>query len=314
MRDRNLRAAEHRLQADPDDQDALQHAILARQRSGLPVPGWMHARSILPPRSFAPPVALDVGALLPDGRSVGLGRTGPEPLEIPEHRTFWVKPPPPTDQALEEISAALVGEGVPGLALAPDVSDAGLAHLAPLADHLTYLDLSACGRLTAAGLARLEPLECLATLRLWYCMSLGDAALAALGRLRGLSTLDLGNCTGFSEAALGELRGLEELTVLALGSCRQVGDAGLEHLRGLPRLTSLDLRRCASLSDAGLAGLVGSPELTVLNLSFCPQLTLKGLEPLRELPRLSRLYLVGCELDADKARAVLAGTRCEVVA
>jgi Leucine Rich Repeat (LRR) protein len=314
VRDRDLRAAEHRLQADPDDQDALQHAILARQRSGLPVPGWMHARAVLPARTFAPPLALDVGALLLDGRSLGLGRTGDAPLELPEHRTFWVKPPPPSDATLEDIVPVLAAEGVPGLALAPDVSDAGLAQLGPLADHLTYLDLSACARVTAAGLSHLQLLECLATLRLWYCASLGDEALAALGRLVGVSTLDLSNCTGFSEGALRELNALEELTVLELGSCRQVGDAGLSHLRALPRLTSLDLRRCVGLTDAGLAGLAGSPELTVLNLSFCPELTLKGLAPLGELPRLSRIYLVGCGLDPDKARKALAGTRCEVIA
>jgi len=274
----------------------------------------MHARSLLPARTFAPRASLDVGALLPDGRSLGLGRTGQNPIQIPEHRTFWVKPPPPSDASLEGLVSELVAEGVPGLALAPDVSDAGLERLAPLADHLTYLDLSACGRLTASGLAHLRPLECLATLRLWYCLSLGDAALARIGDLTGLSTLDLGNCTGFGEASLAALTSLEELTVLKLGSCAQVGDSGLGLLRGLPRLTSLDLRRCARVTDAGLAGLVGSSELTVLNLSFCSELTLKGLAPLRELPRLSQVYLVGCGLDPAKAQAALAGTRCEVLA
>lgn len=312
MRDRALRAAEHRLQADPDDQDALQQAILARQRSGLPVPGWMHARSLSPARSLQLSVPVDVGALLPDGRSVGLGRTGEAPLQIPEHRTFWITPPTPSDLSVAELGAELVAQSVPGLSLGSDFSEDGLRALAPLAEHLTYLDLSACRR-AMSGLRELHALSCLATLRLWYCVSLDDAGLEALGGVKGLSTLDLGNCTGFAEGALDSLLGLEELTVLRLGSCRQIGDLGVGLLRRLPRLTSLDLRHCVRLSDAGLAALAGAPELTVLNLSFCDSLTLGGLAQLVALPRLSQLYLAGCGLEAEAVGALFADTRCEVI-
>ena len=52
MSDRDWRAWERRLQTQADDQDALHGAIAARQRAGLPVPGWMHARRLFGPRRF----------------------------------------------------------------------------------------------------------------------------------------------------------------------------------------------------------------------------------------------------------------------
>ena len=41
--DHDWRTHENVWRADPGDQDALQRAILARRRAGLPVPGWMSA-------------------------------------------------------------------------------------------------------------------------------------------------------------------------------------------------------------------------------------------------------------------------------
>jgi hypothetical protein len=315
--DRDWRSWERRLHTNPDDQDALHRAIVARQRSGLPVPGWMHARRLFGPRRFASLHRLDVSVLLPDGRQQGVGRTPSDDaagLALPEHCTFWVKPAAPTDGSLAAAIDALTAESVPGLALGADVTDAGLAHLERLAGHLTWLDLSACGRVTAAGLARLLPLGALATLKLWHCAGLDDEGLAHLGHLRGLSTLDLSQCGGVTDSGLRHLSSLAELASLSLGGCARVTDAGLAHLRTLPRLASLDLRRCAGLTDAGLRLLAELPELTVLNLSGCPNLTPAGLQALTELPHLSQLYVVGCGLEEARVFEALRplADRCEV--
>lgn len=314
MSDRDWRSWERRWQADPGDQDALQRAIAARCRAGVPVPGWMFERRVSPGHRFESDLPLSVSVLDPDGRPREVGRT-PGGLDVPEHRVWWVQPDPPTDAALEEVCAELVAQRIPGLSLRPDVTAAGLAQV-PTAPHLARLDLGGCAQVTDAALERLSPLDQLSWLNLWFCPRVSDEGLKALGGLPSLTSLDLTLCGGITDAGLGQLAGLEELYALTLHGCNELTNDGMAHLAAHERLTWLDLRQCNLITDSGLKHLAGLKELTILNLSFCRELTTSGVEQLAGLENLLQLFLVGCgEIDADRLTKRLkeALPRCEVV-
>lgn len=307
MPDESWRTQERLWLANPGDQDALQRAIAARRRAGLPVPGWMLEKQVHAPRTFDADHDLDVFALLPDGRARGLGRT-PGPVEVPEHRALWVQPAQPTDRTLAELAEdADLARSLPGLALGPDVTDAGLAHVASFPS-LSRLDLAGCTNVRAAGLAHVAKAWTLDTLDLWSALEVDDAALAHLGSLGGLVTLNLRHCTKVTAAGIAHLARLESLAVLALGGCAKVGDDALEPLGALPQLTALDLSG-TPVTDAGLASLAALPELTLLNLAHT-RVTPAGLERLGGLPKLAQLYVPGLRVTKQLVALL---PRCEIV-
>src|SRR5688500_16164192 len=154
MPDDSWRAHERMWLANPGDQDALQRAISARRRAGMPVPAWMLEKQVHGPRTFESEHELHLFALLPDGRTRGLGQTPCEGgVAVPEHRALWVQPATPTDESLADLAADVdLARALPGLALGPDVSDAGLTHLASFGA-LARLDLAGCTKVGPAGLA-----------------------------------------------------------------------------------------------------------------------------------------------------------------
>jgi hypothetical protein len=313
MPDESWRTSERLWQANPGDQDALARAIVARRRAGLPVPAWMLERRVHPARAFESAHALDVFALLPDGRAQGLGRT-PGAVQVPAHRALWVQPDAPTDAALAELAEDdELARALPGLALAPDVTNAGLSALARF-PALARLDLAGCTRVTAAGLAHVGALPALDTLDLWSATRIDDAALEPLAALGGLVTLNLRRCAKVTARGLARLARLEALAVLSLGGCAKVTDAGIDALGPLPQLTALDLSSCP-ITDRGLASLGALPELTLLNLSFTA-ITPAGLERLAPLEKLAQLYVLGCGEATRRAEKVIGKLlpRCEVVA
>jgi hypothetical protein len=166
------------------------------------------------------------------------------------------------------------------------VSDAGLAHLADLANlqalylmstqvsdvglaHLVYLTNLQALNLTQtqvrdAGLAHLAYLTNLRVLNLRYAQ-VSDAGLAHLAYLTNLRVLNLSD-TQVSDAGLAHLANLANLQALNLSNT-QVSDAGLAHLASLANLQALYLSG-TKVSDAGLAHLAGLGNLQVLYLMY----------------------------------------------
>ena len=117
-----------------------------------------------------------------------------------------------------------------------EVTDADLAALAPLKEHIAYLGL---------GRTRITDVGC-----------------SAIGRMPRLLRLDLRE-TKVGDAGLGKLVGLKELRTLNLFST-EVSDAGVTSLLRLPKLIELRVFETA-ITDAGLAKLrQGRAELNVV--------------------------------------------------
>lgn len=312
MADAAWREHERIWQADPGNQDALLRAIAARRRVGLPVPGRMLERQVHAAGSFESEHALTVTVTLLDGRSRGCGRT-PGVVALPEHRVVWLQPASPTDANLAALADDQAASGtVEALALAPDVTDAGLGQVARF-PALRRLDLAGCTRIGAAGLTRVAEVGTLEALDLWSVPGVNDAGLVEVARLGALVTLNLRRCRGVTPAGLAHLGALGELSVLSLGDCPQVGSGALGAVAGMTNLVALDLSGTA-VDDAGLARLTGLAELTLLNLSRT-RVTAAGLTRLAALPSLAQLYLAGCGADVARSEADLrrALPRCEVV-
>lgn len=289
MADATWRTHERVWLADPGNQDALHHAIAARRRAGLPVPGRMLARQVHDGRTYTSAARLQVFVLLPDGRTRTAGRT-PGTVELPPHVSVWVQPATPTGPNLASL-AADPGEAdlIEGLALGPDVQDAALAELSRFSA-LSRLDLAGCARIGRAGLAHVGRLATLEHLDLWSLTRLVD--LAELAPLSRLVELRARRCANLAPGSLAPLAGLSGLTTLALGECAKLDSASLAPLAGLTNLMALDLSATA-VDDRGVEHLLGLRELTLLNLSRT-RVTVVGIDRLAALPSLAQLYVAGC--------------------
>ncbi|MEZ6189470.1 MAG: hypothetical protein R3F62_31280 [Planctomycetota bacterium] len=107
--DERLRGLERRF-AEEGDLDAGRELVAHLRRTGEPVGGALLAADLRPPRSFASELPLAVYALTADDAVRWIGNTpSPAPLELPEHRTFWVRPlrsePEHVARAAEELAA-----------------------------------------------------------------------------------------------------------------------------------------------------------------------------------------------------------------
>lgn len=117
-----------------------------------------------------------------------------------------------------------------------EVTDADVAALAPLKEHIAFL-----------GLGRTQ---------------ITDVGCSAIGRMPRLVRLDLRE-TKVGDAGLGKLLGLKELRTLNLFST-EVTDAGVSSLLRLPKLAELRVYE-TGITDAGLAKLrQGRAELNVV--------------------------------------------------
>ncbi|CAF23058.1 hypothetical protein [Candidatus Protochlamydia amoebophila] len=177
-----------------------------------------------------------------------------------------------------------------------ELTDARLAHLAPLVN-LRHLNLSGdMSNLTDAGLAHLTPLVNLQHLNLHWCDKLTDDGLAHLRSLVNLQHLNLHCCNKLTDAGLAHLRPLVNLQHLNLSKCPKLTDAGLAHLTPLVNLQHLDLSWCPlNFTGAGLAYLAPLIDLQYLNLCCCNELTDIGLMHLTPLVNLQHLDLSGCD-------------------
>jgi hypothetical protein len=289
MADATWRTHERVWLADPGNQDALHHAIAARRRAGLPVPGRMLARQVHGGRAFSSGARLQVFVLLPDGRTQAVGRT-PGTVELPPHVSVWVQPATPTGPRLASLAAdPEEADHIEGLALGPDVQDAALAELQRFGA-LSRLDLAGCARIGRAGLAHVGRVAAIEVLDLWSLTKLdGLAELAPLSRLVELRAR---RCANLAPGSLAPLAGLSGLTTLALGGCAKLDSSSLAPLAGLGNLMALDLSETA-VDDACVEHLLGLRELTLLNLSRT-RLTVVGIDRLAALPSLAQLYVAGC--------------------
>lgn len=153
--------------------------------------------------------------------------------------------------APEDAVAALAGRGVMVMPLAQNnnllsvnfryasetVTDAHLEALAPLAEHVTWLNL--------AGSA------------------VTDEGLRHVGRLTRLTELHLEN-TGVTDAGLAHLSGLKHLEYLNLYGTN-VSDAGVEHLKTLPNLRKLYLWK-TKVTSAGAEAIKAAIPTAEVNL------------------------------------------------
>lgn len=145
---------------------------------------------------------------------------------------------------------------------APNVTDAGLAHLAALGklDHL-YLN---CPQITDAGLVHLRGLHMLGHVHL-ESDYITDAGLVHLKGLPKLWSITL-KSNHITDAGLVHLEGLQLYSVWLASDC--ITDAGLLHLKAHTRLDSL--RVDGSVTDAGMEHLTGLTNLEQLRFSGPP--------------------------------------------
>jgi len=208
-------------------------------------------------------------------RTLQVSAGGFVPAELPHLQELWLGGTlgRDTDAGLEHVGQLT---RLRELHLAEPVSDADLAHLAPLTD-LEILRIHA-GELTYAGLEPLRGFENLRTLYVGGRVK-GDhgnaAAIAGLHRLTSLelSMRDLRPVAGLTSLrwlnpihpvdadGLRQLAALRELGKLTLAP--EITNADLVHLGSLKRLGTLDLSN-TQVTNAGLKHVAGLPALREL--------------------------------------------------
>jgi tetratricopeptide (TPR) repeat protein len=158
----------------------------------------------------------------------------------------------------------------------PGITDAGLAHLEPLA-HLEQLTIFAPGQIHDAGLAHLASLDALERLIL-IGADVHGPGLVHLRKLTQLRELNLAN-TPLDDAGLAQLAPLTSLQTLNIADTK-VSDGGLVHLRKLTGLRELDAAG-TEVTDAGIKELMRV--LPELKASREEQPLLSPLRALQEL-------------------------------
>lgn len=184
------------------------------------------------------------------------------------------------------------------------VTDAGLAHLAPLTN-LRRLDLGSLKGITGEGMAHLAALSELESLSLQQS-GIVDRDLArvadALPHLRKLSLAWLPVDSGLEY--LEELEHLEDLDLFHA----KVTDAGAAHLAKLTGLKKLLLWH-TEITDRGLASIAGLEDLETLYLEGT-RVTDTGMAHLSKLAKLSYLWIPDLPI-TDRGLANLAN--CEAL-
>lgn len=173
---------------------------------------------------------------------------------------------------------------------APNVTDAGLKHLAGL-DRLVELDVS-WSAVTAKGVVALIKGRIMMDRLDVSGVPFLDDDLASLRGVPDFHTLNL-RATAITDAGLAQLKRFESLRSLSLMSTA-ISDAGLRHLERLTELEDLDLDRTA-ITDAALVHLKGLCNLRRLQLAHTA-VTDAGLEHLQGLPKLQSLNVRGTKV------------------
>ncbi|MCA8924009.1 MAG: hypothetical protein KDD82_19520, partial [Planctomycetes bacterium] len=244
MADAKLRALERRF-SDEGDLAAGRELAASLRRAGAPVCGPLLAADVRPGLSFASELPLGVHVLTGDDEVRWLGNTPrPNPLQVPEHRAWWVQPLRSEAEHLRRAVEALRAQGIPGLAVGGRGAN-GL--IPPLPMHLETL------RLQRRVVGRGE-------------LDFADADPPLV--VPNLTRLSLDGA-GSVEVDPGEA-----LTEVALSGAEQACRELVERFagRGLP-LTRLDLRafRELDLGEAAWARLPALRELRVETGVFgCP--------------------------------------------
>lgn len=299
MSDEALRSALQAWRNNPGDRDALERAIAAHRRVGLPVPDFLTSAPTYSQRVFQAPWAFRACAVLPAiephdeslkclttwRRLESWEKT--KAIEVPPCLFWWVRPQA-LGRKIPEVLEFLEREKVPGLSCAE--SRVTNEHLAVLADNTTlealnisscpalrpevlstlppslrYLDTAWCTRLTNEGwegLARCPSLTHLRTSRHVHGYSLPTIFKAA-PQLTTLTLLGVG-LKASDLMCLEDLRELEELDLSGTGFSRSVVPA----LAKMPHLRRLSLSECGRLTSKAVVELAETcPGLTHLDLS-----------------------------------------------
>lgn len=200
----------------------------------------------------------------------------------------------------------------------PEISDAGLRHLAGL-KRLEHLQLSS-PQMTDRGLEHLsgltgllelnlsrtkitsEGVKCIASLRQLRTLSLygtqvDDKALEYLQGLTQLRSLHL-EYTHISDQGLAQVASFTDLEELGLSGDETLTDAGLEHLKPLTRLRYLTLHGCVRITDEGVEHLEGLTELRLLALSGT-EITDAGLRHFEGMKKLQSLAVSGTKVTKE---------------
>jgi len=177
------------------------------------------------------------------------------------------------------------------LALGGEISDAGIATLAPLTN-LRELHLMGAPGLTDEGLARIASLGALETLDIPGGTRITIDGLRHLNALTNLKRLHIGEVQpGEAVLDFAALTQVEDLSIQARRDRPGLTDADLASLARLRSLKKLQLCN-HTIGDAGLAHLAGLTSLSMLNLSG-GYVTDNGLRHLAGLRRLHHLTLDG---------------------
>jgi beta-lactamase regulating signal transducer with metallopeptidase domain len=172
---------------------------------------------------------------------------------------------------------------------ADDLTDAGLAHLKPLAQLQSLALLGACDampQLTEAGLVHLEPLRSLKHLDLPTRIEITDLGVASLARLQALQSLNSG--LTLSDEGLAQLASLQRLKQIDL-HCDRISAAGMQHIARMRGLESLGFHDC-SIGEAAMAHLVDLPKLRVLRL-YHTSVGGRGIAALAQAPALREMQI-----------------------
>ena len=200
----------------------------------------------------------------PVGSTVG-GRTA----DIPDASVWIVEPRALLgDQEWDALIDQIRDLQIPGIAAGGQMTDALLRRIAQL-DHITYLDLSGSGGLSAEGVQALSGLPRLEHLDL-SCPYLSDDALRVLRRLPCLKSLAIYHQPWLSDAGMGHLSESKDLERVSLIGTR-TGDPTIATLSGKPDLASISPG--SHITDEGLRLLsqypaYQTPEPGDLNLSL----------------------------------------------
>ena len=222
----------------------------------------------------------------------------------------------------DEAVTALISEGL-------NLRELRLAHCSLITDNaflnlpmgssfesLRILDLTDCGELQDAGVARIvEAAPRLRNLVLAKCRQITDRAITAITKLgKNLHYIHLGHCHRITDTGVQQLvRLCNRIRYIDLAVCTNLTDASVTQLATLPKLKRIGLVKCANITDLSILALAkprhhsqnGAPQsphspapsaLERVHLSYCTHLTLDGITALlNNCPRLSHLSLTGVQ-------------------
>lgn len=159
---------------------------------------------------------------------------------------------------------------------------------------LQELDASGDDGITDSGLAKIAGLTALNTLRIPWCIKIGDPGVVEGLRdlAGGLRLLDLEAVAGISDRSADTITRCSSLTWLNISGTGMTSSGLGTVLQGLPSLQHLGMGGTA-LDEAALVSLA-STSLTFLDVSHCRDLSDSALQQLCVCQKLEVLHVEGC--------------------